>query len=79
MVNSAEILHIEKPRYPGNGTSDRRKIWHDKFGKCDKLRDPVLSTTALSNCNQSLIPDFNGHHLEQFIDVMTTPQKVRFT
>ena len=79
MINGVAILNIEKPRYLGNGISDRREIWHDMFAKFDKLRDPVLRTTALSNSNRRLIRDFNDHHLEKFNDVMTTPPKVRFT
>jgi len=79
MINGVAILNIEKPRYLGNGISDRREIWHDMFAKLDTLRDPVLSTTALSNCNRRLIRDFNGHYLENFNDVMTTPSMVRFT
>jgi len=54
MVSSAAILNIEKPRYLGNGITDRREIWHDMFAKFGTLRDPVLSTTALSNCNRKL-------------------------
>ena len=73
MVNSRAILNIEKPRYLGNSTTDRRKIWHDMFAKFGMLRDPVLSTTALSNCNRKLICDVNGHHLENFNDVIITP------
>jgi len=39
------------------------------FAKFGTLRDPVLSTTALSNYNGKLIRDVIGHRLENFIDV----------
>jgi len=79
MANSVAILNIEKSRYLGNSITDRREIWHDMFAKFGTLRDPVLSTTALSNCNRKFIRDFNGHHIENFHDVITTPPIVRFT
>ena len=60
-------MNIEKPRYLGNGTTDRREIWHDIFARIGTLRDPVLlRTTALSNWNQKLIRDVNGRHIENF-------------
>ena len=79
MANSVAILNIEKLRYLDNGITDSREIWHDMFAKFGTLWDPVLSRTALSNCNRKLIRDFNGHYLENFNDVMTTSPMVRFT
>ena len=57
------------PRYLSNGITDRHEIWHDMFAKFCTLTDPVLSTTALSNCNGKLIRDVIGHRLENFSDV----------
>jgi len=48
-----------------------------KFGT---LRDPgLLRTCAVPTRNRKLIRDANGCHLENFIDVITTPPMVRFT
>jgi len=61
-------LNIEKPWIRDisvTGITDR----HDMFAKFGTLRDPVLSTTALSNYNGKLIRDVIGHRLENFIDV----------
>jgi len=77
---TAAILNIEKPRYFGNGMTDRRESWHDIFAKFGTLRDPdLLTTTALSKWNQKLIRDVNGRHLENFNNVITTPLMVQFT
>jgi len=64
MVNSTAMLNIEKLRYLCNGITDRHKLWHDMFAKFGTLRDPVLSTTALSNCNRKLIRDVSGCRVE---------------
>jgi len=73
-------LNIDKPRYFGNGITDRREIWHDMFAKFGALRDPdLLRTTSLSNWNWKLIRDVNGRHLKNFSDDITTPTMVVFT
>jgi len=80
LVNSAAILTIEKPRYLGNSITDRRKIWHDMLVKFGTLRDLVISVliiTALSNCNRKMIRNVNGHHLENYNDVIHTPPIIR--
>jgi len=45
------------------------------FTKFGTLRDlDLLRTAALSNWNRKLTGDVNGRHLENFNDVITTPQ-----
>jgi len=52
----AAILNVEKPRYLGNGMTDRREIWHDIFAKFGTFRDAdSLTTTALSNWNRKIL------------------------
>jgi len=62
------------------GSSYNSAVEGDIFREFGIVTDSdLLRTCALSNRNRKLIRDVNGHHLENFNDVITMSPMVQFT